>query len=92
MYSSLFGIWNLPFADISLSCLSSPRSIGTILKKLRKKFQDKLGEASTVADEAISSIRTVRSFSNEEKAKKDYSKYIDESYGLGKELAKAIGM
>ena len=69
----------------------SVECLGMILKKLRKAFQDKLGEASTVADEAISSIRTVRSFSNEEKAKKDYSKHIDESYLVGKKLSQAIG-
>jgi hypothetical protein len=31
----------------------------------RKSYQDKLGDASNVAEESLGSIRTVRSFSNE---------------------------
>ena len=57
-----------------------------------KKFQDKLGEAGTVAEESLSSVRTVRSFSGEPKTIQNYSKEIDESYRIGKLVALAQGI
>ena len=66
-------------------------SQGNYIKRLRKKFQDKLGEAGTIAEESISSIRTVRSFSNEEKSMDEYGVKIDESFALGKKMAMTIG-
>ena len=65
--------------------------IGNYIKKLRKQFQDLLAEAGTVAEESISSIRTVRSFSNEEKSMDNYNDGIDKSYHVGKKSALAIG-
>eukprot|EP00117_Sycon_ciliatum_P031721 scpid37289/ scgid24759/ ABC transporter B family member 1; ABC transporter ABCB.1 len=63
---------------------------GIVLKSVRKSFQEELGNASTAAEETISSIRTVRSFSNEDRSKDDYAKHIDKSYMYGKKLARAI--
>ena len=57
------------------------------MKTLRKKFQDKLAEANSVAEETISNMRTVRSFSNEGKRSALYDKDIDFTYGIGKKLA-----
>ncbi|XP_062502331.1 ABC transporter B family member 1-like isoform X2 [Corticium candelabrum] len=65
---------------------------GNYIKKLRKQFQDLLAEAGTVAEESISSIRTVRSFSNEEKSMDNYNDGIDKSYHVGKKSALAIGI
>ncbi|XP_067128038.1 uncharacterized protein [Centruroides vittatus] len=64
---------------------------GSYVQKVRKDFQDALASASTVAEENLSSIRTVRSFAGEDKANKLYSKEIDVSYGLGKKLALVQG-
>lgn len=50
------------------------------VKKLQKTFQDELGTASSAAEETISSMRTVRSFSNEQKACDVYDTIIDKSY------------
>ena len=61
------------------------------MKTLRKKFQDKLAEANSVAEETISNMRTVRSFSNERKRGVLYDKDIDFTYGIGKKLAIASG-
>jgi len=41
---------------------------GKFMKKLRQQFQDRLGDAGTQAEESLSSIRTVRTFSGENKA------------------------
>ena len=65
---------------------------GRYVQEIRKKFQDALGDAGTAAEEAISSIRTVRSFSGEPKAKQTYGKEIDKSYFFGKRIAIASGV
>ena len=56
------------------------------------KFQDKLADASTTAEETLGNIRTVKSFSQEIKASKLYNKDIDSSYQVGSQLALVIGM
>ena len=64
---------------------------GMFVKTLRKKFQDFLAYASTTAEETISSIRTVRSFTGEDKTLTTYSNDIDKSYDIGKKLSLAAG-
>ena len=64
---------------------------GNMMKKLRKDFQDKLADAGTVAEEAISSIRTVRSFNGETKASHSYDTEIYKSYDVAKKLALLTG-
>ena len=64
---------------------------GRFLKTLRKNFQDKLAHASSTADESFGNVVTVRSFSNEKKMVKQYSRDINQSYNLGKKLAFLIG-
>ncbi len=62
------------------------------VRDIQKNFQDALGDAGTAAEESVSSIRTVRSFSGENKAKAGYGKEIDRSYKFGKSLATAAGL
>ncbi|EGD74247.1 ABC transporter B family protein [Salpingoeca rosetta] len=64
---------------------------GSKVKKLRKTFQDELAKASACAEETISSMRTVRSFSNENRSSSEYSGSINTSYGIGKKLALVQG-
>lgn len=64
---------------------------GRYLRKLRKKFQDELAASSVIAEEAISSMRTVRSFAAEAKMSKEYSKNVQKSFEIGKDLAVAQG-
>ena len=61
------------------------------MRDLQQKFQDRLAEASTTAEECLSSVRTVRSFVGEEKACSTYQVDIDGSYQVGKKLALAQG-
>lgn len=65
---------------------------GRFLKNLRKKFQDELAHANSTAEESISNMITVRSFSNESKMVDIYSEDIDKSYHLGRKLAFLIGV
>ncbi|XP_022085601.1 ABC transporter B family member 1-like [Acanthaster planci] len=65
---------------------------GNFMKNIQKNFQDALGSAGTVAEESISSIRTVRSFSGEKKSQVSYDKEIALSYKHGKSLATGYGI
>ena len=71
--------------------LVSTKHTGRFLKKLKKQFQDKLAHANSTAEESISNVITVRSFSNERKMINLYSEDIDKSYRLGRKLALMIG-
>ena len=64
---------------------------GRYLRKLKKVFQDELAASSVVAEETISSVRTVRSFAAEEKLSKEYEKNVQKSFQIGKKLALASG-
>ncbi|XP_013415862.1 ABC transporter B family member 25 isoform X2 [Lingula anatina] len=64
---------------------------GYMVKNLRQKFQDRLADASTTAEEALSSIRTVRMFTSEKKTSQHYGSDIDKSYQVGKKLALVQG-
>jgi len=64
---------------------------GLALRNLSKKTQDALARASEVAEESISNIRTVKSFSKEDFEYERYCKEVDESYRLGKLKAFAYG-
>ncbi len=59
---------------------------GRFLKSLRKAFQDKLAHANSTAEESITNMVTVRSFSNELKMTEGYGKDIDVSYRLGRKI------
>lgn len=65
---------------------------GRYVQGIQKSFQDALGDAGTAAEEAISSIRTVRSFNGERKATQSYDKEIDKSYRFGFKIAGASGV
>ena len=58
---------------------------------MSKKTQDALARASEVAEEALSNIRTVRSFSKEPYETARYAAEVDESYRLGKQKSFAYG-
>nr|UOU03333.1 ATP-binding cassette subfamily B10-like [Brachionus rubens] len=60
---------------------------GRYLRKLKKKFQDELAASSVIAEETLSSMRTVRSFGAENKMSNEYEKNIEKS----KKLAVAQG-
>lgn len=69
------------------SSMHPPPPTGRFLKSLRKRFQDKLAHANSTAEESISNMVTVRSFSNEPKMMDLYAVDIDDSYRLGRKLA-----
>ena len=64
---------------------------GKFVQKLRKQFQDELASSNIIAEEAISSARTVRSFAAEDKMIDEYTRKVDKSFQVGKKLAVASG-
>eukprot|EP01128_Nolandella_sp_AFSM9_P010333 TRINITY_DN7117_c0_g1_i1.p1 TRINITY_DN7117_c0_g1~~TRINITY_DN7117_c0_g1_i1.p1 ORF type:complete len:811 (-),score=165.13 TRINITY_DN7117_c0_g1_i1:73-2505(-) len=65
---------------------------GRYVQNLRKEYQDKLADATSLAEEAISSVRIVRSFAHEKETGLSYGDKVDDSFALGKKLAFAYGL
>lgn len=61
------------------------------MRDVQTNFQDELANSASSAEETISAIRTVRSFSQEPKAEAEYGSAIDKSYDAGKKLSLASG-
>ena len=55
---------------------------GMLFRKLQKEVQDALAEANSLADETISSIKTVRSFANEKGESDNYYEKMKIAYLL----------
>ena len=64
---------------------------GAYVRDQQKIFQDELAKSASSAEETISSIRTVRSFAQEEKSSRAYGGDIDKSYQAGAKLSLASG-
>jgi len=65
---------------------------GKYVRRIRKEFQEALGAASSVAEEVLGSMRTVRAFSSETEMQKVYERSIHKSYVLGGQMALASGL
>lgn len=62
------------------------------MKKIQTKFQDELASANARAEEVISSIRTVRTFSNETREEKEYEEKIEMTLVCARKQALAEGI
>lgn len=60
-----------------------------MLQTIAKKVQDSLAKANQVATETFSSMKTVRSFANEDGETERYRRRLDETYALNKMEAAA---
>ena len=81
MFSLEYSLTSLMLAIVPFVFLVTD-NYGKYLKKLRKVFQDTLAESSVVAEESISSIKTVRSFAAEEKIINEYNKGVSKSFSI----------
>ncbi|KAL4224077.1 ATP-binding cassette sub- B member 9 [Mactra antiquata] len=81
--------WRLTIVTfIGLPCLLAVSKIyGNYYKKLQEKVQDSLAVANNVAEEACSTMRTVRSFANENGEILRYADKLNETYKLYKTQA-----
>ena len=65
---------------------------GRKLRELSSEFQDALADSTSVAEEAIAGIRTVRGFGREPHEVERYDEAVEISYRLAKERAKLGGI
>ena len=63
---------------------------GSKLRKVSRKVQDALADASEVAEETLAGVRTVRAFAQEEREIERYTAAVDESFRLARHRA-ALG-
>ena len=66
-------------------------SFGGKFRRITKEVQDALGRSTEVAEEVLSSIRTVRSFAREGAESARYATAVDESYRLAAKRALVYG-
>eukprot|EP00908_Phaeocystis_cordata_P014119 Transcript_25220.p1 GENE.Transcript_25220~~Transcript_25220.p1 ORF type:complete len:481 (+),score=210.40 Transcript_25220:992-2434(+) len=85
--------WKLSLVMLSVIPLVSLTAVcyGKFVKRLSKDYQKALADASETAQEAFSSVRTVRSFAAEHKEGARYLQAIDRSYRMGAKKALAYG-
>ncbi|GAB2220902.1 hypothetical protein Droror1_Dr00012060 [Drosera rotundifolia] len=68
------------------------RKFGRFLRELSHKTQAAAAAAASIAEESFGSIRTVRSFAQEEYETQRYSEKVDETLNLGLKQAKVVGL
>ena len=85
--------WKLTLVMLAVTPVLAVASVfyGKYVRNLGKTVQDKLALASTIAEEAIGNVRTVRSFSGEDYELERYNVSSDEAYEISKKLGYASG-
>jgi ATP-binding cassette subfamily B protein len=89
-----FLLWTSPLLTGLMLSVVPAIAVGAVvygrrIRKLAREVQDALASASEVAEEAISGIRTVRSFAAEQAEVRRYSEKVQHSYFLAKHRAYA---
>ena len=85
--------WKLSLVMLSIVPLIAFAAVGygRFVKRLSQNYQSALADASETAQQAFSSVRTVRSFAAEAKEGERYLACISRSYRLGAQKALAYG-
>ena len=89
-----FLLWTSPLLTGLMLAVVPAIAVGAVLygrriRKLSREVQDALASAAEVAEEAISGIRTVRSFAAEQAESKRYANKVQHSYFLATQRAYA---
>jgi ATP-binding cassette subfamily B protein len=87
-----FLLWTSPILTALMLAIVPAVAVGAVsygrrIRKLSREVQDALASASEVAEEAISGIRTVRSFAAEKSEASRYSEKVQHSYQLARKRA-----
>lgn len=61
---------------------------GRVVRRLSRRVQDAIAASTSVAEESIAGIRTVRSFAQEQAERARYAEAVEDSFELGKSRAK----
>ena len=70
----------------------SAAMLGRRLRKISRDFQDALADSTTVAEETISGIRTVRAFARENAEQERYGEAVERSFSIARKRATYIGI
>lgn len=65
---------------------------GRVVRRLSRKVQDAIAASTSVAEESIAGIRTVRSFAREREAQRRYEEATEESFELAKKRSMLSGI
>jgi ABC-type multidrug transport system fused ATPase/permease subunit len=86
--------WKLTLAVLAVvpAIALLARFYGAYTRELSKKTREAIAESTTVAEETLSSLRTVRSFANEPLQQLAFDTKIDASYSLGIKSALATAL
>lgn len=89
-------LYTSPKLTLLMLTIVPPVALGAVffgrkIRKLSRDAQDTLAEASEIAEETISGIRTVRAFARESREHERYSKAIDRSFEVARKRALASG-
>jgi len=68
------------------------KTYGRTIRKKSREVQDRLAEATEVAEESLSGIRTVRAFAREDAEIARYSAAVDRAFEVAKDRGKATGL
>lgn len=66
--------------------------LGSVLRKISRKAQQQAAKATTIGEEAISNIRTVRAFASEQMETVLFQQQVDETRKLNEQLGFGIGL
>jgi ATP-binding cassette subfamily B protein len=88
-------VYTSPLLALALLAAIPPLALGTArfgktIRAISRRVQDAVAETSTVAEEAISGIRTVRAFAQEEWEVARYKKAVEQSFGLSRQRIRSI--
>jgi ABC-type multidrug transport system fused ATPase/permease subunit len=65
---------------------------GRWMRSVSRRVQDKLAQAIDSAEESVSGVRYVRAFGKEDREKQKYSDRIEESFTVGRLMAKVLAI
>lgn len=65
--------------------------LGRVIRRLSREAQDALAESTDVAEETLSSVRTVRAFAREDRESNRYTSAVDRAYAVAAKRALAVG-
>ncbi len=86
--------WRLTLVMLALVPIAVAGALfyGRYIRRLSKKVQDALAEATGVAEESLSGIRTVRAFAREEVESARYGEKVERSFDLARQVAYVSSM
>ena len=86
--------WRLSLIMIGVTPVIAATAVmfGRTARSLSKRTQDALAAATTVAEESLGNVRTVRAFAREDAEVGRYRKEVDTAFDMGRRTAAAYGM